>query len=268
VPRVARHDLQEPWGPVEADRAPIRGALDGFDAGDSMRLEESEPPKGIRRHLRDTLPPTTPFDAHSPAERWLTHWCLSLAALNPEALADVERRLALGDRGQALSASTAGRYRKVSHACIRRAVELGRMTVDPWPPAPKGRDRRKATRKKRAVDIRRLPSPGTMAAILDAIPSHQPGSHKYKVMTAVAYYAGLRPSEVVYLRPRALHLPADGWGRIDVVEADDGWDEPAEPKMGERSRTHPARAGRPPAFLGRQPRHRLRRAAVPHPQRS
>jgi len=30
----------------------------------------------------------------------------------------------------------------------------------------------------------------------------------YQVITAVAYYAGLRPSEVVMLRPRALHLSA------------------------------------------------------------
>jgi integrase len=54
-------------------------------------------------------------------------------------------------------------------------------------------------------------------------------------MTAVAYYAGLRPSEVVMLRARALHLPATGWGRIDVTEADVAFDEPGEPKTGPRS---------------------------------
>ena len=54
-------------------------------------------------------------------------------------------------------------------------------------------------------------------------------------MTAVVYYAGLRPSEVVMLRPRALTLPATGWGRLDVVEADISFDEPGEPKTGARS---------------------------------
>ena len=54
-------------------------------------------------------------------------------------------------------------------------------------------------------------------------------------MTAVVYYAGLRPSEVVMLRPRALVLPEHGWGRIDVVEADISFDEPGEPKTGARS---------------------------------
>ena len=48
--------------------------------------------------------------------------------------------------------------------------------------------------------------------IIDAMRSHQPGSRTYQAMTAVVFYAGLRPSEVVMLRPRALHLPTDGWG--------------------------------------------------------
>jgi integrase len=74
-----------------------------------------------------------------------------------------------------------------------------------------------------------------MASAIDAITTHQPGSRTYRVMTAVAYYAGLRPSEVVMLRPRALVLPADGWGRINVAEADISFDEPGEPKTGPRT---------------------------------
>ena len=54
-------------------------------------------------------------------------------------------------------------------------------------------------------------------------------------MTAVAYYGGLRPSEVVMLRTSALTLPPAGWGRIDVVEADIDFDLPGEPKTGPRS---------------------------------
>ena len=64
----------------------------------------------------------------------------------------------------------------------------------------------------RSVDVRLLPDPATMAATIAALPSHQPASRMYQVMTAVAYYAGLRPSEVVMLRPRALHLPTSGLG--------------------------------------------------------
>lgn len=49
-----------------------------------------------------------------------------------------------------------------------------------------------------------------MASVLDAIRTQQPGSRTYQVMTAVTYYAGPRPSEVVMLRPRALTLSATG----------------------------------------------------------
>jgi len=80
-----------------------------------------------------------------------------------------------------------------------------------------------------------------MAKAIDAIASHQPGSRTYQVMTAVTYYAGLRPSEVVRLRRSALQLPTAGWGRLEVREADNGLDEPGEPKTGPRSVPIPPR---------------------------
>jgi integrase len=43
------------------------------------------------------------------------------------------------------------------------------------------------------------------------------------------------------LRPRAIDLPRTGWGRIHVIEADISWDEPGEPKTGERSVPIPPR---------------------------
>ncbi|MGH9132110.1 MAG: tyrosine-type recombinase/integrase [Acidimicrobiales bacterium] len=77
-----------------------------------------------------------------------------------------------------------------------------------------------------------------MARIIEAIPSPQPASLKYQMMTCVMCYGGLRPSEVVMLRAKALELPEAGWGRISVTEADVGVvgkDEPGEPKTGPRS---------------------------------
>ena len=74
-----------------------------------------------------------------------------------------------------------------------------------------------------------------MERALAAIPSHQPSSRTYQVMIAVMYYGGLRPSEAIMLRPRALQLPDEGWGRIDVVEADISFDQSGEPKTGRRT---------------------------------
>ena len=96
-------------------------------------------------------------------------------------------------------------------------------------------------RTKREVDVRLLPDPATMERAIAAIAGQQPASRTYQVMTSVAYYAGLRPSEVVMLRRRCLHLPPTGWGRIDVVEADVSFDEPGEPKTGPRQVPIPPR---------------------------
>jgi integrase len=159
-------------------------------------------PDGLRPHLLVTLRPGV--EPAGSCEEWLDRWCLSLADLNREVLAEVERGLMVALDGSPLSPPTAARYRKVAKACIRRAVELEVLAVDPWPPSPKGRSRRKALRVRRSVDVRRLPSPMAMARALDAMVSRQPSSHMYRVMTAIAYYGGLRPSEVVVLRARAL----------------------------------------------------------------
>ncbi len=192
------------------------------------------PPDGLRAHLREWLPPEGVDDDEKSAS-WLGQWSLQLGQLNRPVLATVDQALGVGDDGTPLAPSTAGRFRKVSRACIRRAVDLGILDVDPWPPAPRGRSQRKAGRARSAVSVRALPDPDTMRRAIEAIPNHQPASRTYQVMTAVAYYAGLRPSEVIMLRAKALHLPSKGWGRIDVTEADVSFDEPGEPKTGPRS---------------------------------
>jgi len=192
------------------------------------------PPDELRAYLCRTLKPGVEIDREDGCERWLSRWVLRLGDLDRGILADINRRMGIGDRDQTLANATVRRYRRVAHSCIRRAVELGQLPVDPWPPAPRGRSRRKVNRPKSAVDTRRLPAPASVVAIIDAMRSHQPGSRTYQAMTAVVFYAGLRPSEVVMLRPRALHLPADGWGSIAVTEADIDWDEAGDPKTGHR----------------------------------
>lgn len=192
------------------------------------------PPAGLRAHLRAWLP-ADGVEIDDEAAAWLARLSLQLGQLSRPTPANIDQALGVGDDGAPLGPATAGRFRKVSRACIRRAVDLGVLDADPWPPAPRGQSKRKAGRARRAIAVRSLPDPETMRQVIDAIPNHQPASRTYQVMTAVAYYAGLRPSEVVMLRAKALHLPSRGWGRIDVVEADVSFDEPGEPKTGPRS---------------------------------
>lgn len=191
------------------------------------------PPAGLRPYLQVALSPGSERDEY--LEAWLVANCLSLAEIDRERVAEIDRRLGLKLDGSPLAAWTANRFRIVSRACVHAAVEIGAIANDPWPPRSQQRARRKVARRRRGIDIRSLPGPETMAQAIDAITTHQPGSRKYRVMTAVAYYAGLRPSEVVMLRSRALVLPSDGWGRINVTEADISFDESGEPKTGPRT---------------------------------
>ena len=161
--------------------------------------------------------------------------CLTLGELDRDRVADIDRKLSLKLDGAQMAANTANRIRIVNRATVHSAIDAGAVAADVWPQRSKSRARRKVSRTKRSVDIRTLPSPAVMAEAIDAIVTQQPASRTYRVMTAVAYYAGLRPSEVVMLRVRSIELPVQGWGRLDVTEADISFDEPGEPKTGPRS---------------------------------
>lgn len=194
-------------------------------------------PEGLRRYLKRALMPQPDAGELDPAlEQWLDRWCLTLAELDRETMSELARMLMLKLDGTLAAANTVNRYRTMVHACVLAAVDTGAIPVDPWPTRSISRARRKIARKRaRTVDVRALPGPQTMRRAIDAIATRQAGSLVYQEMTAVAYYAGLRPSEVVMLRLRSLDLPPTAWGRIDVTEADISYDEPGEPKTGPRS---------------------------------
>ena len=192
-------------------------------------------PEGLRVYLYTALSPHSEGGHDARLEKWLARNCLSLGELDRERVADIDRRLGLKLDGSPMAANTANRIRIVARASVQSAIEVGAVAADVWPQRSKTRARRKVARTRRTVDVRALPGPAAMAEAIDAIVTQQPGSKTYRVMTAVAYYAGLRPAEVVMLRVRSAVLPADGWGRLEVTEADISFDEPGEPKTGPRS---------------------------------
>ena len=195
----------------------------------------AKPPDGLRVYLYGALSPGSESARDDRLEKWMSRHCLSLGDLDRDRIASIDRKLAVKLDGSPMAANTANRIRIVARACVQAAIDAGAVPVDVWPQRSKTRARRKVARTNRSVDVRALPGPAVMAAAIDAIVTHQPGSRAFRVMTAVAYYAGLRPSEVVMLRVRSLVLSADGWGRLEVTEADISFDEPGEPKTGPRS---------------------------------
>ena len=195
----------------------------------------AKPPDGLRVYLYSALAPGSESARDDRLEKWMVRHCLTVGDLDRDRIAVIDRKLSVKLDGAPMAANTANRIRIVARACVQAAVEAGAVPVDVWPQRSKTRARRKVARTNRSVGVRALPGPAVMAAAIDAIVTHQPGSRAFRVMTAVAYYAGLRPSEVVMLRVRSTVLPNDGWGRLEVTEADISFDEPGEPKTGPRS---------------------------------
>jgi hypothetical protein len=82
---------------------------------------------GMSRDIVDTLREGLPPDgveADEEAAAWLGQWSLQLGQLSRPVLATVDQALGVGDDRAPLGPATAGRFRKVSRACIRRAFRL------------------------------------------------------------------------------------------------------------------------------------------------
>ena len=232
--RWVRTWVEEQW--AEWQPRTRASALEALARFVTLAVEQrAEPPAELRFYLQTALAPLTAAERDAHLESWLDEHCIRVSDLSRELLVAVDRGLSLKLDGGFLSPSTAQRFRVVARACVRAAVEAGALPSDPWPTRSRGRARRKVARSRRAVNIRQLPDPMVMAKAIDAIANHQPGSKTYRVMTGVAYYAGLRPSEVVMLRKQSLELDGPGWGTIEVTEADISFDEPGEPKTGPRA---------------------------------
>ena len=191
-------------------------------------------PDGQRVYLYTAPAPDSEGGHDTQHEKWVAKHSLTPGELDRERIADIDRRLGLKLDGSPMAANTTNRTRIVSRASVQSAIEAGPITADERQRRSKTRSGRKVARTRRSVDVRGLPSPAAMAAAIDAIVT-QPGSETYRLVTAVAHFAGRRPSEVVMLRVRSAELPPDGWGRIEVAEADISFDELGEPKTGLRS---------------------------------
>ena len=126
--------------------------------------------------------------------------------------------------------------------------------ADPWPPPPAAAASASPTQARR---VRRTPAadPARCAGRSTRSAPTSRASRTYQVMTAVAYYAGLRPSEVVMLRTSAPHAAGSGLGphrcrrgRHRLQRARRAEDRPA-------FSSDPTRPRRDAHGLGRHPRH-------------
>ena len=114
--------------------------------------------------------------------------------------------------------ATVTRYRRACAQFFLYVVDRELLTKNPWPAGKRG----KSTRKEKGkgdlrVDL--LPTNEDAADAINAVASHQPRSHAYKVVCALVYYAGLRPGEARALRiEKCEPLTAGHWSVATIDE--------------------------------------------------
>lgn len=148
-------------------------------------------------------------------------WSPRLEELDEHALHRLDTRLRQDLDGNKLARNSQSRRVGVVKRCLKVAVKRGLMTSCDWPEPELGASRRKSSRNTAPTDVP-VPSVKQLEQILAAIPSHQPSSVKYQILSAVCAYAGLRPGEAIALQVEDLDLPKKGWGQLTVTRSWNG----------------------------------------------
>jgi integrase len=155
----------------------------------------------------------TPPDDIAAALDWAAAASQPVTALDdPDVL-----RMALGacartQAGKPAAATTARRKRSVLYNAVGYAVEQRLLDGNPI-----DRIQWKAPEVAETVDRRVVVSPAQARALLAGVRAQGTRGQHLEAFYGCLYYAALRPSEAVALREADCHLPARGWGRIDLA---------------------------------------------------
>jgi integrase len=158
--------------------------------------------------------PNCPVEVRG-ALRWAASHTRPVSALRePRLLRQVLDGLTVKLDGTPAAPSVTSRRRKVLHAALEYAVELGLLDKNPMPAL-------KWTPPKtfHAVDRRRVANPMQARTLLRAV-GEQRGGRRLVAFFGCLYFAALRPEEAIGLATRNLSLPRRGWGELHVERAE------------------------------------------------
>ncbi|MCX4657935.1 integrase [Streptomyces uncialis] len=164
-----------------------------------------------------------PDDEWRGALGWIKRHSLPVSALEE---ADVLRR-ALNAQcrkldGSPAAARTARRKRAAFNEVLNTAVEKGYFVKNPlngirWSAPPVNEE----------VDPVAVPNPGQVVRLLAAVGRQRGRGPHLEAFFGCMYFAAMRPAEVNHLRLDQCHLPATGWGMLNlsggVVTAGKDW---------------------------------------------
>ena len=150
-----------------------------------------------------------------------------LETLDRPSLVRLRERLSLRADGRgALAGSTLTKCWGNVKQVLNAAADEGVIAPLDWPPARRGAARKSEMVRVQPV-LREAPSVESLRRIVRACSNHKRrASRRYRAMTAVAGFAGLRPGEVFGLRADDLVLPrGNAWGTLRVRQADGSTEE-------------------------------------------
>jgi len=270
----ARGYAQMKWpGLAAKSRRATAEALTTITLALTGRHPKAPGPEVIRRALFGYAFNAASTGRPVPAEitmalEWIAKASMPVAALDEPAtvraaLNACARRL----DGKPAAATTTRRKRAVFANALGYAVELRLL-----PASPLDRVQWKASAVAETIDRRSVANPAQAGRLLAAVRAQGPRGEHMEAFFGCLYYAALRPAEAVALREADCVLPARGWGRIDLAASapragtewtDDGncrEERGLKHRADKETRSIPI----PPVLVAMPPRHRTRRAAVPH----
>ncbi len=148
---------------------------------------------------------------------WFEKWSPRLTDLRRADLVRILERVCLRQSLETkLGPSTASNRRSHVRQVMNDAVNRGLIAPLDWAPALRGA-KKKSERTDSRIVLEAI-SPATLMELVARSHNRNCRSRKYQVKTAIAGWAGLRPSEVYGLEVPDLTLPPEGWGAIMVDE--------------------------------------------------
>jgi integrase len=180
---------------------------------------------------------------------WITQSSIEIDDLDAPTLLRIDEALRRGVDGTVLAKRTQTRRVGVAKRCLERAVTQQLITELAWPKPDKGTQSRKANSIAKELD--QVPAPTEIPLILDAIFSsaQREPTLMYRAMTAVGFYAGLRPGETVALTAADVTLPEAGWGEISVTKAWVGVKDQGDDPIGQTKTTTHRKVPIPPQLV-------------------
>jgi len=167
---------------------------------------------------------------------WIERYSLRLEVLDRASLSRLGQRLDVRQDGVTpLAGTTASKRLGNVKQVLRAAHDEGVIAQLDWPARRRGAER-KSEIGRAPEPVGLVPSVEDLYRVVAACTTHKAKtSARYRTMTAVAGYAGLRPGEVFALRAEDLVLPREpqAFGLIRVREADgrasEVWMRPEDP---------------------------------------